>query len=68
MHTNDLRVVGIRGAYIYKPQNGAEQRVGPGQYLFIPGGMPHVSFGDPKEGALIYEEALARFDSNTVSR
>jgi hypothetical protein len=30
--------------------------------------MPHASFGDPKEGALIYEEALARFDSNTVPR
>ena len=67
-HTNDTRVIGIRGAYIYRPQNGTEIRVGPGQYLFIPGGVPHVSFGDPNEGALFYEESLARFDSNPVGR
>ena len=68
IHTNDTRVIGIRGAYIYRSQDGTEQRVGPGQYLFIPGGLPHVSFGDPQEGALIYEESLARFDAIAVGR
>ncbi len=66
IHTNDTRVIGIRGAYVYRSQAGAEIRVGPGQYLFIPGGVPHYSFGDPDEGALFYEESLARFDSYPV--
>ncbi len=68
IHTNDTRVIGISGAYIYRSQDGTEKRVGPGQYLFIPGGLPHVSFGDPNEGALIYEESLARFDAIAVGR
>ena len=67
-HTNDTRVIGIRGAYIYRSQDGTEIRVGPGQYLFIPGGVPHFSFGDRNEGALFYEESLARFDSYAVGR
>ena len=66
IHTNDTRVIGIRGAYIYRSQDGTENRVGPGQSLFIPGGVPQVSFGDQNEGAIIYEESLARFDAIAV--
>ena len=65
-HTNDIRLVVLKGAYIYKPENGEERRVGHGQYLFIPGGDRHVSSGDPKEGALFYEESPGKFDLNPV--
>jgi len=61
-HTSDLRIVVLRGAYIYKPQNGEEKRVGAGSYISIPGGDVHVSGGDPKEGALFYEESSGKFD------
>ena len=61
-HTSDLRIVVLQGAYIYKPQNGEEKRVGAGSYISIPGGDVHVSGGDPKEGALFYEESSGKFD------
>jgi len=34
--------------------------------LFIPGGTKHRSGGDPKEGALFYQEGLGKFDLNPV--
>lgn len=65
-HTNEVRVVVLQGAYIYKPQNGNERRVGPGSYLSIPAGDVHTSRGDPKEGALFYEESPGKFDLKLV--
>jgi quercetin dioxygenase-like cupin family protein len=60
-HTNDVWIVGIKGAYLYKDDAG-EKRVGPGVFLRIPGGKKHWSGGDPKEGALFYEESSGKFD------
>jgi len=60
-HTNDLRIVVIKGAYLYRA-DGRETRVGPGGFLFVPGGTKHWSGGDPKEGALFYQEGLGKFD------
>ena len=65
-HTNDLRIVVLKGAYVYKPEKGAEQRVSAGHYLVIPGGDRHVSGGDAKEGALFYQESTGKFDLNFV--
>ncbi len=67
-HTNEVRIVVLQGAYIYKPQNGTERRVGVGSYLSIPGGDVHVSSGDPKEGALFYEESPGSFDLKVVDQ
>ena len=61
-HTNDLWIVGIKGAYLYKDESG-EKRVGPGDYLFVPGGHKHWSGGDKTEGAVFYEEGSGKFDS-----
>lgn len=66
MHTNDLRIVVHKGAYLYKPEKGEERRVAAGHYLFIPGGDRHVSGGDGKEGALFYQESTGKFDLNFV--
>ena len=60
-HTNDVWIVGIKGAYLYKDDAG-EKRVGPGSFLRVPGGHKHWSGGDPKEGALFYEEGSGKFD------
>ena len=60
-HTNDVSLVVIKGAYLYKDDDG-EKRVGPGDYLFIPGGHKHWSGGDKTEGALFYQEGPAKFD------
>ena len=60
-HTNDVWIVGIKGAYLYKDDAG-EKRVGPGDFLRVPGGHKHWSGGDAKEGALFYEESSGKFD------
>ena len=67
-HTNEVRIVVLQGTYIYKPQNGNERRVGVGSYISIPGGDVHVSGGDPKEGALFYEESPGKFDLKVVDQ
>ena len=64
-HTADVWIVGIKGAYVYKDEAG-EKRVGPGDYLRVPGGHKHQSGGDKTEGALFYEEASGKFDSIPV--
>ncbi len=65
-HTSDGRIVVLNGAYLYRPENGPEQRIGAGQYLFVPGGDRHSSGGDAKEGALFYYESAGKFDLNFV--
>ena len=60
-HTNDVWIVGVKGAYLYKDDAG-EKRVGPGDFLRVSGGHKHWSGGDKKEGALFYEESNGKFD------
>ena len=60
-HTNDLWLVVVKGAYMYRDASG-EKRVGPGEFLWIPGGMKHWSGGDANEGALFYDESSGKFD------
>jgi anti-sigma factor ChrR (cupin superfamily) len=66
-HSSEIRIVVLHGTYIYKPQNGAERRVGPGSYISIPAGVLHVSGGDKKQGALFYEESPGKFDLNLAT-
>jgi len=61
-HTNDVSLVVIKGAYLYKDDAG-EKRVGPGEYLFVPGGHKHWSGGEKTEGALFYQHGSGKFDS-----
>src|SRR2546423_15711138 len=44
-HTNDVWIVVIKGAYLYKDDSG-EKRVGAGEFLRVPGGHKHWSGGD----------------------
>ena len=60
-HTNDVSIVVIKGAYLYKDDAG-EKRVGPGEFLLVPGGHKHWSGGDKTEGALFYQEGSGKFD------
>jgi quercetin dioxygenase-like cupin family protein len=60
-HTNDVWIVVVKGAYLYKDEAG-EKRVGPGDFIRIPGGHKHWSGGDKKHGALFYEESSGKFD------
>jgi quercetin dioxygenase-like cupin family protein len=60
-HTNDVWLVVLKGAYLYKDDAG-EKRVGVGNFIRIPGKHKHWSGGDAKEGALFYEESSGKFD------
>ncbi len=60
-HTNDVWIVVLKGAYLYRGDEG-EKRVGPHSFLWIRGGTKHWSGGDAKEGALFYEESSGKFD------
>lgn len=60
-HTHDIWIVGIKGAYVYRDEQG-EKRVGAGDFIRIPGGTKHWSGGDAKKGALFYEESNGKFD------
>jgi quercetin dioxygenase-like cupin family protein len=60
-HTNDIWIVVVKGAYLYKDEAG-EKRVAAGDFLRVPGGHKHWSGGDAKEGAVFYEESSGKFD------
>jgi len=60
-HTNDVWIVVLKGAYLYKDVAG-EKRVGPGDFIRVPGGHKHWSGSDKKEGALFYQEGSGKFD------
>ena len=60
-HTNDVSLVVLKGAYLYRDEQG-EKRVGPGEFIRIPGGHKHWSGGDAQEGALFYQHSTAKFD------
>lgn len=60
-HTSDVWIVVLKGAYLYKDDAG-EKRVGPGDFLRVPGGHKHWSGGDKTEGALFYAESSGKFD------
>jgi quercetin dioxygenase-like cupin family protein len=60
-HTNDVWIVVLKGAYLYKDDAG-EKRVAAGDFLRVPGGHKHWSGGDKKQGALFYEEGSGKFD------
>ena len=64
-HTNDVRLVVLKGAYIFGTEKG-EKRVGPHGYFFIPGGTKHTSAADEREGVLFYEESQGKFDLNEL--
>jgi mannose-6-phosphate isomerase-like protein (cupin superfamily) len=61
-HTNDVSILVLSGAYLFKDESGMEKRVGPGEYFTIPGGHKHWSGSDAKEGVLFFHEGTAKFD------
>ena len=60
-HTNDIKMVVVKGAYIY---NG--KSYGPGSYLFIPGGTQHESGGAKDSETIFFMEQPGSFDIHPV--
>jgi quercetin dioxygenase-like cupin family protein len=60
-----VNLVVLKGAFIYRDENG-EKRVGPGEFIRIPGGHRHWSGSDAKEGAVFYMHQQERMDQKAV--
>ena len=56
-HTNDIKMVVIKGAYTYKGK-----QYGPGSYLWIPGGDKHESGGIADSETIFFIEQPGKFD------
>ncbi len=61
-HTNDIRIVVVKGSFTYKGKSGAEHKVGPGMFLSEPGGDHHWTGADAKDGCIFYMECEGKFD------
>jgi quercetin dioxygenase-like cupin family protein len=66
-HSSDIRIVVLKGAYIFESA-GRQIQVRQNDYFLVPAGVEHVSKSDPKEGALFYEESSGKFDLKSVSK
>lgn len=61
-HTNSMKVVVISGTFVYMPEGGAENKLGPGSYLSYGPKDRHVS-GTVKEGECVFfMEQPGKFD------
>jgi hypothetical protein len=62
-HTHDMKVVIVSGTYIQAPDGQAEFRLGPGSYLFQPGGdYRHTTSCDPASDCVFFVESDGGFD------
>lgn len=62
-HTHDMKVVIVSGTYLQAPDGQAEFRLGPGSYLFQPGGdYRHTTGCDPASECVFFVESDGGFD------
>ena len=62
-HTNGMRVVIVSGTWIHTPEGKAESRLGPGSYLYQPGGgYRHTTACDKASDCVIFGESSGKFD------
>jgi hypothetical protein len=67
-HTNAIKLVVISGTYIQTPEGKAEHRMGPGSYVFQPGGTyKHISACDKASECLLFIQSTGKFDLKPVA-
>jgi quercetin dioxygenase-like cupin family protein len=66
-HTNDMRIVVISGTFITTPEGKPETRLGPGSYLYQPGGnYRHTTACDKASECLFFITSNGAFDIKPV--
>ena len=66
-HTNAIKIVVVSGTYTQTPEGKAEMRMGPGSYVFQPGGSyKHISGCDKASECLLFIESAGKFDLKPV--
>ena len=67
-HTSAIKIVVISGTYIQTPEGKTAMRMGPGSYVFQPGGSyKHVSACDKASECLLFIESAGKFDLKPVA-
>ena len=62
-HTNDFKIVIIKGTFLQAPEGKAEVRLGPGSYLFQPGGSyKHTTGCDKASECEFFISSEGKFD------
>jgi quercetin dioxygenase-like cupin family protein len=62
-HTSGMRVVIVSGTWIHGPEGKPETRLGPGSYLYQPGGTyRHTTACDKASDCIIFAESAGKFD------
>ena len=65
-HTSDIKIIVIKGAYIYTPEGGTRKRFGPGSYVSYPGGDRHTTHGAEDSETVFFIEQPGKFDINMI--
>ena len=66
-HTNAMKMVVISGTFVQQPEGKPEFRLGPGSYLFQPGGdYKHTTACDKASDCVIFAEGIGAFDIKPV--
>ena len=66
-HTNAVKIIVVSGTFLQQPEGKAEFRLGPGSYLFQPGGdYKHTTSCDKASECLIFAESIGAFDLKPV--
>lgn len=66
-HTHAIKIVVISGTYMQTPEGNAEQRMGPGSYVFQPNGSyKHISACDEASDCVLFIESDGAFDLKPV--
>ena len=66
-HTSAIKIVVISGTYMQTPEGKAEERMGPGSYVFQPGGnYKHISACDKSSECVLFIESIGKFDLKPV--
>ena len=66
-HTNAMKMVVVSGTIVQQPEGKPEFRLGPGSYLFQPGGdYKHTTACDKASDCVIFAEGIGAFDLKPV--
>ena len=66
-HTSAIKIVVISGTYMQTPEGKPEEQMGPGSYVFQPGGnYKHISACDKGSECLLFIESNGKFDLKPV--
>jgi anti-sigma factor ChrR (cupin superfamily) len=68
-HTSGMRVVVLSGTFIHGPEGKPEARLGPGSYLYQPGGnYRHTTTCDKASECVFFLESDGKFDIKMVEQ